>query len=86
MENNTKNRDLTEPEPKPHPSSAAVNMVLALEYQQRTGRLPSWAVVSVVQELKDIDMIDDNKAYTCAGCEPEEQHPDVDYCDHCGGE
>jgi len=33
-----------ETEPKPHPSSAAVNMVLALEYQQRTGRLPSWAV------------------------------------------
>jgi len=40
---------------------------------------------AVVQELKDIDMLDDNKTYTCAGCEPDEQHPDVDYCDDCGG-
>ena len=26
-----------------------------------------------------------NKTYTCAGCDPDEQHPDVDYCDDCGG-
>ena len=46
--------DTTEAEPKPHHSSAAVNMVLALEYQQRTGRLPSWAVVSEqVNEVSD---------------------------------
>jgi len=31
-----------EPEPEPHPTSYATNMVLALEYQKRTGRLPSW--------------------------------------------
>ena len=33
-----------EPEPEPHHSSHASNMVLALEYQAKTGRLPSWAV------------------------------------------
>jgi hypothetical protein len=23
------------------------------------------------------------KQYTCARCDPDEQHPDVDYCDDC---
>ena len=23
------------------------------------------------------------KTYTCARCDPDEQHPDVDYCDDC---
>lgn len=22
-------------------------------------------------------------SYTCAGCHPDEPHPDVDYCDNC---
>ena len=23
------------------------------------------------------------KQYTCARCDPDEKHPDVDYCDDC---
>tara|TARA_R100000805_G_C3620591_1_gene124307 strand:- start:408 stop:833 length:426 start_codon:yes stop_codon:yes gene_type:complete len=30
-------------------------------------------------------LYNNNKTYTCAGCEPDEKHPDVDYCDDCGG-
>ena len=38
--------------------------------------VPDW----LIEDLEEYD-----QAYTCAGCHPEEQHPDVDYCDDCEG-
>jgi hypothetical protein len=55
---------------------------LIYELQTRYKREPGLFEI-VVEELKKLDLIDPPKTHTCAGCEPEEPHPDVDYCDDC---
>ena len=41
--------------------------------------VPDW----LLEDLEDLS--ESRPSYTCAGCHPNEQHPDVDYCDNCEG-
>tara|TARA_R100001510_G_C7653764_1_gene212165 strand:+ start:255 stop:512 length:258 start_codon:yes stop_codon:yes gene_type:complete len=84
MENNAKNRGLIARMSMESMSFDEMVDAIIYEFSERYKRDPD-LFDAVVQELTEIDMIDDNKTYTCAGCEPDEQHPDVDYCDDCGG-
>tara|TARA_R100001086_G_scaffold234282_1_gene156441 strand:- start:1767 stop:2024 length:258 start_codon:yes stop_codon:yes gene_type:complete len=85
MENNAENRRRIARIAMESLSFEEMEKAIIYEFSERYKREPG-LFDSVVQTLKEIDMLDDNKTYTCAGCEPEEQHPDVDYCDDCGGE
>lgn len=37
-----------------------------------------------IEEVVELDVQKESRpSYTCAGCHPDEPHPDVDYCDNC---
>lgn len=84
MENNAENRRRIARMSMESMSFEEMEEAIIYEFSERYKREPG-LFDSVVQELTDIDMLDEDKTYTCAGCEPDEKHPDVDYCDDCGG-
>lgn len=82
MKNNAKNRALIARIELASLSFEDMKDALIYEFTERYQREPD-LFDRLVKELKPIEMIDDKKTYTCAGCEPEYEHPDIDYCDDC---